>query len=354
MAAEGRIVAAAFDRPSRLLALLVSFCWIADPPALGPTNPLRIFLSRLVAIVARRPAFFIAASVAVATTFCYLFSLLYALDPSGAPSLLPRGGGRVSATRLDGKVTADVEIRQAWIYGDRNGALGKGILAEALRVQGSLLGGMLGCELSGPSKRPIVARTGEASDWESHILFHSPLMYWNCAESVLLEDPDVTSTISRQSHTLSPFNITLTPSSVFGDPRMSFDGRKLASADAAVLSLLYPRGSKATEDNWMRGVKDLAATGRYDIHTNNNGMMDALYEICSEPAPAYASNIFMASAYGAIAVCVLLQLSKVRGLKSRTGLAISMAIEVWAPFRSPKPTSDGEITYLYLLPHFPL
>jgi len=330
MTAQGPTVAAVLDQPSRLLTLLVSLCRIAEPPALGPTHTLRIFLSRLVAIVARRATFFIATSVAMATTFCYVFSLLYALGPSDALGLR-RGGGRALATRLDGKVMADIEIRQAWIYGNRNGALDKNFLAGALRVQDSLLGGILSCELSGPSKRPVVGGTGEAGNWKSNILFHSPLMYWNCTESVLLEDPDVASTISRHSHALSPFNITLTPSSVFGDPRTSFDSTNLASANAAVLSLFSLRGSKAAEDTWTRGTKDLAATGRYDIYTSIDGTTDFSYEVCSKPTPAYASSIAMALTYGAIVVYVLLQVSKVRGLKSRSGLAISMVIQVWTP-----------------------
>jgi hypothetical protein len=310
----------------------VSLFRATEPQALGPSHPLRRFLSRHVAVVSRRPTLIVVASVAMSTAFCYLFALLYASGLlAGVPGLLGRDGWRTSVRHLagDGAAVADVEIRQVWIYGAYMRALDRDVLVQALDVQEKLLGHVLGCEL--PRSSGASRASGDNEELGSRALFHSSLMHWNCSPAALLSDPDVISTISRHPSVLSPFNVTLTPPSIFGDVRSSFGGAKPISADAVVVTLLYQHGLSHAEGVWTRGAKALASSGKYDMYPSTGGAGYSLCEIHCEPTSTFAGFYALAFTYGTVMAYVLSQSSKIWAVKSRGGLAFAVVMQVWIP-----------------------
>ncbi|KAH0537743.1 hypothetical protein FGG08_005491 [Glutinoglossum americanum] len=331
MAAQRDPISSGLGRLWRIAANAVSSCCITDPPVLDKLHPMRKFLSRHASFVARRPALFIIASVAVGTAFSYFFALLYAFGPSGASVLLGRGPGEWTASAVrpvegGGEAAIVVEMRQAWVYGSSMRALDKDVLGEGLKVQNMLLGDTVGCTLSGSAGLSV-----GAAESGSRMLFHSPLIYWNCSSSSLYADPDVTSTISHNSHSFSPFNPTLRPSSVLGNIKKSANGT-IVAADALIISLIYPQGSKRAENTWLRGVQALAGTGRYRMYPSIGREVTTipskLYEFRSLPAATPASSTALALAYCIIVVYALSHLGKARTLKSRLGLAVAVVTQI--------------------------
>ncbi|KAH0562948.1 hypothetical protein GP486_002494 [Trichoglossum hirsutum] len=325
-----------------------------EPQALSPSHPLRRYLSRHVTTIVGRPTLVITVSVALGTAFCYLFALLDASGHLvGAPGPLGFDGWRTSVRRLAGgaEAVADVEIRQAWVYGDYMRALDRDVLVQALDVQEELLGHVLCCELPGPSRHS--GASGGDEELESRALFHSPLMHWNCSLAALLSDSDVISTISQRPYALSSSSVTLTPPSIFSDVRGYLGGAELTYADAVVITLLYPHGSRRAEDIWIRGAKALAKSGKYDIYPSAGRIGNYLYEILCEPRSTSASFYTLFLAYGAVAAYVLSQLGKVSAVKSRSGLALAICVSVLAALATMVLLMNPSRTRRPVEPHIP-
>jgi hypothetical protein len=228
----------------------------------------------------------------------------------------------------------EIEIRQAWISGSYKNAIERDVLEEALNIQDILLGPMVSYG-SRDSSTPLVASAADAPQHHQdsergsssfQMLFHSPLMYWNCSSLAIEADCDVIETVNRQSRMQSPFNVTLRHSSVFGGK--SFEEKRLVAADALVISLLYQRGSKAG-DIWMRGAQSVADTGKYDVYPREgSNMSSTLYEFRYQPA-TYASLLPLALVSVLTATYVLWGVVKLKSLNGRLSIAVAAVTQVW-------------------------
>jgi hypothetical protein len=242
---------------------------------------------------------------------------------------------RVSAQPIERSGSLpEIEIRQAWISGGYKKAIERDVLEEALNIQDILLGQMVSYA-SQDSSTPLAASAADAPQHRQdsergsssfQMLFHSPLMYWNCSSLAIEADRDVIETVNRQSRMQSPFNVTLRHSSVFGGK--SFEGKNLVAADALVISLLYQRGSKAG-DIWMRGAQSVADTGKYDVYPHEGSITpNTLYEFRYQPA-AYASLLPLALVSVLTAAYVLWGIVKLKSLSGGLSIAVAAVIQVW-------------------------
>jgi len=155
------------------------------------------------------------------------------------------------------------------------GALTPEVVKEALKVQEALLGSDLCCTdaaNSGDSRSRVNDVLSQGSLNASSLLplgvfFHSPLLYWNCSLSAILQDNDLLETVNANAMRVSPLNMTLYWSSVFAGKL--FSHHRLAAADALVISLFYDTNSKMG-DLWDERATALASDanlhGKYDIY----------------------------------------------------------------------------------------
>jgi hypothetical protein len=274
--------------------------------------------------------------VGIAVLLCYPVLFLNAGSSLPGPLNIPHHMW-TSTTEIQGgpNTKADVEMRQVWIHGDYMKALDLRVLRQALRVQDALIADGFGAEDDLKSKDPLpdkasvnfdstpCAPSSRGTAWG----FHSPLMLWNCSSAALDSDPNIISTINRGSNQKSYLNFTLRPSSMFAGK--SFKGGKVQAADALVISV-FNRTKLGLQEDWDSRLTALrqGLSDQWSLYPDNGIVTRSqLYEFRFLPMTIW-DDIWLALAYGLMALYVLISLGKMRAVTSRFGLAIAVVCKV--------------------------
>lgn len=157
--------------------------------------------------------------------------------------------------------------------------------------------------------------------------FHSPLQYWSCSRQQILADRDVLSTVNERKTMSTPVNVTLRHSVVFSGKR--FEYRKLLAADALVITLLYRRDSPVGRQ-WERKAATLAeAVGdEWNIYPSDGRVSASrLYEFQFRPM-SREDTWTLALAYGLAIGYFVMSLFKVRAVKSKFGLMVTVVTQI--------------------------
>jgi hypothetical protein len=157
--------------------------------------------------------------------------------------------------------------------------------------------------------------------------FHSPLLYWSCSREAILEDDNIVATVNAQSRRVTSVNVTLRHSIVFSGKR--FEDRRLVAADALVIALLHKLDSPVGME-WERRAEALAARhdGKWRFYPDDSRVADSqLYEFKFQPL-SIQEDVVLGTAYLLAAAYFLLSLRKLRAMKSRLGLTITVVSQI--------------------------
>lgn len=163
--------------------------------------------------------------------------------------------------------------------------------------------------------------------------FHSPLQYWSCDAENVSGDPDIVGTVNARKSQSTSVNVTLRHSIVFSGKR--FEDRRLVAADALVITLVHLRNSPVGRQ-WERKAEALAGpmADKWKIIPPDGRIASSqLYEFQFRPVSAQDSFLLVV-AYCLMLFYFVLSLSKIRALKSRAGLIITMLIQIVASMAS--------------------
>jgi hypothetical protein len=159
--------------------------------------------------------------------------------------------------------------------------------------------------------------------------FHSPLQYWSCSAENIAKDGDIVATVNERKSQSTSVNITLRHSIVFSGKR--FEDRRLVAADALVITLIHLRNSPVGR-RWEKMAESLAErmADKWKIIPPDGRITSSqLYEFQFRPISAQDS-LLLVVAYCLMMLYFVLSLSKLRALKSRTGLIITMLTQIMA------------------------
>ena len=233
-------------------------------------------------------------------------------------------------------------MRSIWVHASYMEALNTGLLSSALELQDELLGVT-------KNFRPARARDAAADTLSPphdslsltqrdgfHVangltnqswFFHSPLLYWSCSRDRILNDEDILSTINDKKNQSTSANVTLRHSIVFSGKR--FEDRRLLAADALVVTLLHLRDSPVGREWEQRALALPQKAGdRWDMYPpDGHATSSQLYEFQFRPMSAQDMTS-LAVAYGLTLVYFLMSLSKLRAVKSKFGLMVTIATQL--------------------------
>ena len=310
-----------YPRPPRTRKLILFST--TEPPRLSSTHPLRRAFQLHGTVTARHWLLSILLTVSVAILLCY--GVLFLPESLAATRFrhLPRHVW-TSTTEFQGTRHADVEMRQVWVHGDYMKALDLQVLRQALSIQDMLIfQGLNEQRDSIPS-----ACMPQAVNIQSCPLgFHSPLMYWDCSLDALEADSDVLATINAGSDKQTFLNLTLRPSSVFAGK--VFSNSKLRAADALVLTVFHQPNSNVSRA-WDLRASSLgrSLSSRWSVYPSSGIISQSrLYEFRFRPMTS-GDNLLLGMTYLLMALYVLGKLRKLRAVKSRVGLVITVACKV--------------------------
>lgn len=311
---------------------------------LSPTHPLRRAFSRYGRYVARHVLATLLISVAFALIVAYPCPFFYSNDFTSAASNVPHHVWTEAQPLNERSISEpDVIMRHVWVHGSYMKALEHDVLLGALELQDELLGptknfdprqpansgafvGDADLELSPQDRDKFHVVNGLTNQsW----FFHSPLQYWSCSVENIRQDPDIIATVNERKSQSTSVNVTLRHSIVFSGKR--FEDRRLVAADALVITLIYLRDSPVGR-NWERKAEALAArmADRYTIIPADGRITsNQLYEFQFRPVSTQDSALLVV-AYSFMMVYFLLSLSKLRALKSRVGLIVTMLTQILA------------------------
>ncbi|KAF1972860.1 hypothetical protein BU23DRAFT_599312 [Bimuria novae-zelandiae CBS 107.79] len=310
--------------------LLYGFRQTTEPPNLPPTHPIRRAFQAYGTATARHWQLSIILTVVVSVLLCY--PALFQTDSPAAAGLrnLPKHVW-TSTTEVDGERQADVEMRQVWVHGDYMKAIDRRVLREALDVQDALIGdGFYDVLGTAPNKQLAGLHDGERCVATKHGQkwgFHSPLMYWNCSQRALDEDPDLLATINSRVDVQTEFNITLRPSTVFAGK--AFAKTKLRSTDAVVITL-FDLTVGDLGSTWDARSQQLAHTLSSDWSMfPQNGQVEQshLYEFRFKPM-TLNDDLFLAASYMVTAGYVVMRMMQLRAVRSWFGLLITIGAKM--------------------------
>jgi hypothetical protein len=157
--------------------------------------------------------------------------------------------------------------------------------------------------------------------------FHSPLLYWSCSSKAIAKDDDIIATVNEGSRLATSVNVTLRHSNVFSGKR--FEDHRLVAADALVITLLHKLDSPVGAE-WERKVETLAkkAIGKWRLYPEDGHVLTSqLYEFRFQPL-SFQDDVLLGLAYGLTLVYFLLSLTKLRALKSRFGLSVTVVVQI--------------------------
>lgn len=222
-------------------------------------------------------------------------------------------------------------------------ALQPDVFREALVVQDAIIGTGFGPSLKtaqsvtgtqlydGIRPNPSSSVCTQSMHGNMYWGFHSPLMYWNCSSESLEVDKDVLGTINSRSAARSFLNFTLRPSSLFAGKTFYRD--KIVAADALVITF-FDRMGFHVQDEWDVRSKALAegAGSRWSIYpSDGKASRSQLYEFRFQPMSLH-DDLGLALAYGLMALYVIASLRKVRAVKSKVGLIITIVAQIAITF----------------------
>ncbi|OHW91020.1 srebp cleavage activating protein [Colletotrichum incanum] len=311
-----------------------------EAPVLAPNHPLRRAFARYGRYAARHVVTTLIISVAVAAILIYPFPFLYTSDLSNGASNLPHHVWTAAQPLKENSTESDVIMRSIWVHGSYMKALDREVLLGALELQDELLG---------PTKdfsprRPVTtlrvhdphADLAPQDRDAFHVVngltnqswfFHSPLQYWACSPERISADANIVSTVNARKTQPTSVNVTLRHSIVFSGKR--FEDRKLLAADALVITLIHLRDSPVGRQ-WERKAEALA-TRMKDKWTaypaDGKSMSSQLYEFQFMPI-SVQDTVFLALAYGLAGLYFLYSLSKLRAVKSKIGLIVTVFAQV--------------------------
>jgi hypothetical protein len=282
-------------------------------------------------------------SVGVATILIYPVFFLYTNDFSNGASNLPHHVWTVAQpVEYKASVEPDVIMRSIWVHGSYMRALDREILLGALMLQDELLGPTPHFSPRQPGgRRPQLLPGAELTLVERdafHVVngltnqswfFHSPLQYWSCSPDIISADAGIISTVNQKKTQPTSVNVTLRHSIVFSGKR--FEERKLLAADALVITLIHLRDSPVGRQ-WERKAEALAdrAKDEWTLYpSDGRSMSSQLYEFQFRPISTQDS-IVLALAYGLAFIYLLMSLSKLRAVKSKFGLIVTVLAQTAA------------------------
>ena len=233
----------------------------------------------------------------------------------------------------------DVVMRSIWVHGSYMKALGRDVLLAGLKIQDALLGKTIDFDpklsaglgkdvdhdapLSLEMRDSFHAINGLS---EQSWFFHSPLLYWSCSPDAIAEDDDIVSTINESSRRSTSVNVTLRHPIVFSGKR--FEDHRLVAADALVITLIHKLDSPVGRQ-WERQAQLLArsSTNPWRMYPRDGRANNSqVYEFKFQPL-SLQDDIFLAIAYSITVAYFLLSLTRLRALKSRFGLMLTVVAQ---------------------------
>lgn len=312
-----------------------------EAPVLSPSHPLRTILTRYGRYAARHVLTTLLVSVAVAATLIYPFPFLYTTDFTIAAPNLPLHVWTDAQSLGEKPVNEpDVIMRSIWVHGSYMKALDRDVLLGALELQDDVLGPTTNFNPRQHIRTialvdPEVLLSRDQRD-SFHVVngltnqswfFHSPLQYWACDAERIRQDADFLSTVNERKTQPTSVNVTLRHSIVFSGK--SFEDRKLVAADTLVITLLHLRDSPVGRQ-WERKTKEFAArmTRKWDVFPKDGVSTGSqLYEFQFRPI-SMQDTIFLSLAYVLTFSYFVLSLSKIRAVKSKIGLMVTVVVQI--------------------------
>ncbi|RCI13626.1 hypothetical protein L249_5491 [Ophiocordyceps polyrhachis-furcata BCC 54312] len=313
-----------------------------EAPTLPSSHPLYNAFARYGRYAARHVVATLLVSAAVATVLVYPIPFLFTSDFVNGASNLPRHVWTVAQPLPYGTaVEPDVIMRSIWVHASYMQALNTELLVSALNLQDDLLGitknfspasalhtpswsKLPDDDLSLTQRDAIHVANGlTPQSW----FFHSPLLYWGCCRERIMADDDILSTINNRKNQSTFANVTLRHSIVFSGKR--FEERRLLAADSLVITLLHLQNSSVGRQ-WERRALELPQKvgDQWNIYPSDGRVASSqLYEFQFRPI-SVQDIASLALAYGLALVYFLASLSKLRAVKSRVGLIVTVLAQI--------------------------
>jgi hypothetical protein len=282
-------------------------------------------------------------AVAIAVTLTYPCPFLYSTDYTGGASSIPHHVWTdAQALPEKSKIEADVIMRSIWVHGSYMQVLDREVLLGALELQDGLLGQTK--NFSPRQPKDTVYPTDLTGDLlpkdrdKFHVIngltnqswfFHSPLLYWACSGENIANDADILETVNARKSQPTSVNVTLRHSIVFSGKR--FEDRRLVAADAVVITLIHLRDSPVGRQ-WERRAEALAESmsDRWQVIPSDvRNLTHKLYEFQFRPI-SVQDRALVTLAYLLTLVYFVSSFSKLRAVKSRLGLFITVLIQIIA------------------------
>lgn len=310
---------------------------------LADTHPLRLFFARYGRYAASHVVTTLLVSVGVAAILIYPFPFLYTTDFTNGASPLPEHAWTDTLPLEDkNRVEADVIMRSIWVHGNYYQALNRNVLLSALELQDELLGPTVDFDprrqvadgVDGPNSTDTDLTTSQRNAF--HVangltneswFFQSPLQYWSCSSENIERDDDLIATANERKTQPTSVNVTLRHSIVFSGKR--FQDRHLVAADALVITLVHHRNSPIGR-LWEERVQALKhkMAEQWDIFDYSpNGKTSELYEFQFRPM-SYQDVTLLGIAYTLVLIYFLTSLSKLRAVKSKVGLMVTVMAQI--------------------------
>ncbi|RYP02641.1 hypothetical protein DL764_005686 [Monosporascus ibericus] len=323
--------------------LLYPFRGTSEAPVLEPTHPFRSAFTRYGTYAARHVVTTLLISVTVAFILVYPFPFLYSTESSNGASNLPHHVW-TDAQPVEDKngIEADVIMRSIWVHGSYMQALEKDVLLGALELQDQLLGPTadfnprqpLGAvEVPDPTSSDLAPKQRDAFHVVNGLtnqswFFHSPLQYWSCSAEVIAQDNDIVGTVNARKTQPTSVNVTLRHSIVFSGKR--FEDRRLVAADALVVTLIHLRDSPIGR-LWEQRAKVLAEkmADKWQVYIADepSSRDGQLYEFQFRPM-SIPDGLGLGVAYLLTLIYCLISLSKLRAVKSKVGLMVTVVVQI--------------------------
>lgn len=306
---------------------------------LPPSHPLHAAFARYGRHAARYVVTTLLVTAAVVTSLIYPIPFLFTSDFINGASNLPRHVWTAARPLpYHSAIEPDIIMRSIWVHASYMQALNADLLTSALELQDYLLG--ITENFSPARARAVpspasdtlsltqrdavhVANGLTAKSW----FFHSPLLYWSCSRERILADDDILSTVNDRKNQSTSANVTLRHSIVFSGKR--FEDRRLLAADAPVITLLHLRESPVGRQ-WERRALELPqkVAGRWSIYpSDGRAASSQFYEFQFRPISMH-DIITLGLAYGLTLLYFLMSLSKLRAVKSRIGLIVTIMAQI--------------------------
>ncbi|PFH57254.1 hypothetical protein XA68_15311 [Ophiocordyceps unilateralis] len=267
-----------------------------EAPALPSSHPLYNAFARYGRYAARHVVATLLVSAAVATVLVYPIPFLFTSDFVNGASNLPRHVWTVAQPLLyNTAAEPDIIMRSIWVHASYMQALNTELLVSALNLQDDLLG--------------ITKNFSPAS---------ARLLVLSFAFTVL-------GLLSKNQSTFA--NVTLRHSIVFSGKR--FEERRLLAADSLVITLLHLRDSPVGR-RWESRILELPQKvgNTWNIYPpDGRAASSQLYEFQFRPI-SMQDIASLALAYGLTLVYFLTSLSKLRAVKSKVGLIVTVLAQI--------------------------